>query len=437
MHAVDADLATANIKSGTTIFGIAGAPNVVDTTSGDAVAGEILSGKKAWVDGAEVTGDITTQTLSDLNDTVAAGYYAATTLSTVDTDLAVGNIKEGVVIFGKTGTFPNDGTALAGEVKTGQTFYTNSSTKITGSGTQTLSPLSETVAAGYYTATTLSTVDNDLATANIKSGITIFGKAGDSNVVDTSLGTAAAGDILTGKIAYAAGSEVTGNVAAGSNVSGGNGDKTFTIPDGLYSGSKTATANDTDLAAGNIKDTVVIFGVTGTYTGGAGGGVPPTGQYTDHPTGAPFRTGDDAYYAGANPTLSYTESEPVVGERIITDNNTGLIWVKDPATDIGAPFDVAMSWNDAIDNCENLTFAGETDWRLPNVKELMSIVDYSRYNPSIDPLFTNTQASRYWSSTTYAGGADFAWGVYFSNGYVASANKVFGSGYVRPVRGGQ
>ena len=51
LASVDPDLNTGNIRSGTTVFGLAGDPNVVDTSSGDAVAGEILSGKTAWVDG--------------------------------------------------------------------------------------------------------------------------------------------------------------------------------------------------------------------------------------------------------------------------------------------------------------------------------------------------------------------------------------------------
>ncbi|MFH1444097.1 MAG: DUF1566 domain-containing protein [Candidatus Peregrinibacteria bacterium] len=103
----DADLATANIKSGTTIFGIAGDSNVVDTTTGDAAAGDILATKKAWVDGAEVTGNIATQTLSAANQTVTAGYYDATTLSTVDSDLLATNIKGGVTLFGVVGTGAN------------------------------------------------------------------------------------------------------------------------------------------------------------------------------------------------------------------------------------------------------------------------------------------------------------------------------------------
>ncbi len=54
--AVDADLISANIKNGINIFGVDGNGNVADTSSGDAVAGDILSGKTAWVDGTEITG---------------------------------------------------------------------------------------------------------------------------------------------------------------------------------------------------------------------------------------------------------------------------------------------------------------------------------------------------------------------------------------------
>ncbi|MCX6723609.1 MAG: hypothetical protein NT155_00335 [Candidatus Staskawiczbacteria bacterium] len=55
--------------------------------------------------------------------------------------------------------------------------------------------------------------------------------------------------------------------SAGSNVTGGNGLLTFTIPNGIYSGSKTATAGDTNLQATNIKSGTSIFGTTGNYTG--------------------------------------------------------------------------------------------------------------------------------------------------------------------------
>ena len=74
----DADLVTGNIKAGTTIFGVTGKTEVVDTTSGDAAAGDLLAGKKAWVDGTEITGALAKQTLEPTTVVVAAGYYAAT-----------------------------------------------------------------------------------------------------------------------------------------------------------------------------------------------------------------------------------------------------------------------------------------------------------------------------------------------------------------------
>jgi len=99
----DANLVTGNIKAGTTIFGVTGKTEVVDTSAGNAGAGDLLSGKKAYVAGAEVTGTLQARTLSAATDTVEAGNYSAITLSAVDTDLATSNIRAGMSIFGVTG----------------------------------------------------------------------------------------------------------------------------------------------------------------------------------------------------------------------------------------------------------------------------------------------------------------------------------------------
>jgi len=189
---------------------------VVNTSSGDATAGNILTGKKAWVDGSEVTGSLTcpsgptgnavvgdvlsgktfsnsggagltgTMTNQGATDytpgisdqTITAGYYNGSGHVVGDADLSAGNIKAGTEIFSVTGTFPNDGTATTDDVKTDSTFYTNSAAKLTGTGTKTLSSANDTVSAGYYEATTLSAVDADLAAANIKKDVDIFGKVG-------------------------------------------------------------------------------------------------------------------------------------------------------------------------------------------------------------------------------------------------------------------
>jgi hypothetical protein len=97
------------------------------------------------------------------------------------------------------------------------------------------------------------------------------------------------------------------------------------------------------------------------------------------------------------------------GNGTITDNATGLMWMQN---DNGA----GVLWKDALSYAENLTYAGYSDWRLPDTKELQSIVDYTRSpattnSAAIDPLFNCTQITNeggvadypwYWSNTTFS-----------------------------------
>jgi len=80
----------------------------------------------------------------------------------------------------------------------------------------------------------------------------------------------------------------------------------------------------------------------------------------------------------------------------VTDQNSGLSWQQQ---DDG----IGHNWQEAIAYCEGLDLAGKTDWRLPNIKELQSIVDYTRHDPAIDPAaFTLSDPEGwFWSSTTH------------------------------------
>jgi hypothetical protein len=79
-------------------------------------------------------------------------------------------------------------------------------------------------------------------------------------------------------------------------------------------------------------------------------------------------------------------------------------------------------------------YAGHSDWRIPNVRELQSIVDYGRSLPVIDPIFGPTAAGLYWSSTTFHT-PDGAWNVGFDDGSVGANEKGLDF-HVRAVRGG-
>lgn len=120
---------------------------------------------------------------------------------------------------------------------------------------------------------------------------------------------------------------------------------------------------------------------------------------------------------------------------IVVDNNTKLQW-QDDYSDNGGNIKIAK-WGDALSYCENLSLEGFDDWRLPNKNELLSIVDYTKYNPSIDTnKFKNIRSYHYWSSTTNAGSTNYAWNVVFNNGSSRSYSKG-NTGYVRCVRAGQ
>lgn len=112
------------------------------------------------------------------------------------------------------------------------------------------------------------------------------------------------------------------------------------------------------------------------------------------------------------------------GDGTITDEATGLTWMQD---DSGA----GMNWPDALKYAENLGLGGHSDWRLPNAKELQSIIDYTRSpdthgSAAIDPIFNatpiknegaNPDFASYWTGTTHVrASGDATAAVYLSFG---------------------
>lgn len=132
------------------------------------------------------------------------------------------------------------------------------------------------------------------------------------------------------------------------------------------------------------------------------------------------------------------------GDGTITDQQTGLMWQQCIAgqsssdcsgTGTTMPWDAALQYPDSLNVSGGL--AGHTDWRLPNIKELASLVNKACYNPAINlTRFPNTPSTSYWSASPYAGSSYGAWRLNFYGGNVNGNSRNDGS-LVRLVRGGQ
>ena len=172
--------------------------------------------------------------------------------------------------------------------------------------------------------------------------------------------------------------------------------------------------------------------------------VPQTGQTicsdaNNNPMECDGTTGQDGdFQAGVPwPDPRFTDR----GDGTVKDNLTGLIWLRN-ANCFGEE-----TWADALYDCNTLAsgVCGLTDgsqagdWRLPNIKELQSVVDFGQYGPAlalghpfVDGIWT--PGDRYWSSTTYEPHTGQAWYVEMHNGVTDAYYKTSNFDLVWPVR---
>ncbi|GAB6042185.1 Lcl C-terminal domain-containing protein [Endothiovibrio diazotrophicus] len=161
--------------------------------------------------------------------------------------------------------------------------------------------------------------------------------------------------------------------------------------------------------------------------------------------------------------VRYVRGNPDYGNNLFSDNDdgtisdqaTGLTWLQSDSGAFGSGDngDGAMNWEQALAWCEGLEYAGHDDWRLPNVKELQSLVDYSRSpdvtnSAAIDPLFDTTLLADginssgvanypyYWSGTTHDDGPSGNYAAYVAFGeargyFNGSLDDVHGAGAQR------
>ena len=215
-----------------------------------------------------------------------------------------------------------------------------------------------------------------------------------------------------------------------------------TIAAGYHDGSGYVEG-DADLVADNIKQGVNLFGVDGTLIGGSTyeAGVPKTGQTISYTVG----DDGDLQMGVAWPDPRFTDN----GNGTVTDELTGLIWLKDANCAGRKIWSEAVSWaNGLYDGCTDCGGTNDDcglsdgsvarDWRLPNVRELQSLIDYGEHSPALPDghPFTGVQTGFHHASTTCADSTDRVLGVSLRAGFVYYAPKYYFNS-VWPVRGGQ
>jgi hypothetical protein len=159
--------------------------------------------------------------------------------------------------------------------------------------------------------------------------------------------------------------------------------------------------------------------------------------YTDNGLGTGANTTGKTYTSGGTTkrcafyvaTVGHTSG--TLSDDIFVDSLRESVWTASAAS---LTTHQKKNWLTAITQCEALVYAGYSDWRLPNYRELTSILNLENDWPAINAtFFPNTVNDGYWSSTTRKGDTANAWCVYFNGGIVGSYGR--GSGYyVRPVR---
>jgi hypothetical protein len=141
----------------------------------------------------------------------------------------------------------------------------------------------------------------------------------------------------------------------------------------------------------------------------------------------------------------FSRNATTADDPVVLDNTTKLIWQGCAAglqgSDCATGAAASYSWADALAYCEGLSWAGQADWRLPNWKELRSIMDTRQHAPAIDALafpatpMANSSLSSTPSSSSTAGPC-LAWYVSFNDGLTSGNGPMITGGAVRCVRGG-
>ena len=132
-----------------------------------------------------------------------------------------------------------------------------------------------------------------------------------------------------------------------------------------------------------------------------------------------------------------------LGNETVKDNLTGLIWTANantPGPTACGPGVAKISYDSYlfVQCLNNYSYLGHNDWRVPNRKELQSLIDHSQSNPALPAgnPFTGVGSGTYWSSDTYINQCNLGWAIDMNTGLVTEAYKnPTNALHVWPVRG--
>jgi hypothetical protein len=96
---------------------------------------------------------------------------------------------------------------------------------------------------------------------------------------------------------------------------------------------------------------------------------------------------------------------------VVLDKKNGIYW-----QDTLFSQKSSEDWDDAVDYCSGLKLNGLSNWRLPTFKELLSIVDYTRVDPAINPVFEYVNLGTCWTSIDFSASSSRAWTIDFRTG---------------------
>jgi hypothetical protein len=192
--------------------------------------------------------------------------------------------------------------------------------------------------------------------------------------------------------------------------------------------------------------TAFLLSTSGCDTDGSGKSgatvdLPKTGQT------ASYAAGDDgAYQKGVqwpSPRFTNPDGSTPISDNVVLDRLTGLVWTQDaniPGPTVCNPGKI-RTWDEALKYVACLNgneYLGYADWRLPNINELGSLMNYAQSDISAwlnTQGFSNVQPMFYWTSTTYGKDQNQAWYMRFNVGWTLSSDKT-NTIWVWPVRSG-